>query len=101
MIWQVLSCTLATAGLILFFWCLIGSFLLPVAGQNLVAVYRAFGDASDLEQTVRSFAWLHETGILDMPMQIQDCGMNQEAKLRADKLASEHPYIQIIQETGK
>lgn len=98
MIWQVLSCALATAGVILFLWCLVGSFLLPVAGQNLSAVYRAHADASDLEQTVRSFSWLRETGFLDMPLQIVDCGMNEAAALKAQKLAREHSYIQIVQE---
>lgn len=98
MVWQVVSCALATAGIILFLWCLIGAFLLPVAGQNLVTVYRASGDASDLEQAVRGFSWLHETGLLDMSMQIVDCGMSESARQTAQKLALEHPYIQIVRQ---
>ena len=98
MSWQIVSCVLAAAGLILFLWCLIGSFLLPVAGPNLTAVYRASADAPDLEQAVRSFSWLHETGMIDMPLQILDCGMDPHAAMRAERLAREHPYIQIIWE---
>ena len=98
MVWQVVACVLATAGLILFCWCLIGSFLLPVAGRNLTAVYRAGGDASDLEQTVRSFSWLRGTGMIEMPLRIVDCGMDEETRRLAERLARTHPYIQIVRE---
>ena len=96
MVWQVVACVLATAGLILFCWCLIGSFLLPVAGRNLTAVYQAGRDASDLEQTVRSFSWLRGTGMIEMPLKIVDCGMDVETRRLAERLARAHPYIQIV-----
>ena len=96
MVWQVVACVLATAGLILFAWCLIGSFLLPVAGRNLTVVYRARGDAPDLEQAVRSLAWLRGTGMVDVPLQIVDCGMEQAARQRAERLARAHPFIQVV-----
>ena len=96
MVWQVVACVLATAGLILFCWCLIGSFLLPVAGRNLTAVYLASGDSTDLEQTVRSFSWLRGTGMIEMPLKIVDCGMDNEARRLAERLARAHPYIQIV-----
>ena len=96
MIWQVVACVLATAGLILFCWCLIGSFLLPVAGRNLTAVYMAGKDSSDLEQTVQSFSWLRGTGMIEMPLKIVDCGMDEETRHLAERLARAHPYIQIV-----
>lgn len=98
MVWQVVACVLATAGLILFCWCLIGSFLLPVAGRNLTAVYAAGKDASDLEQTVQSFSWLRGTGMIEMPLRIVDCGMDEETRRLAERLARAHPYIQIVRE---
>ena len=97
--WQIVACVLATAGLILFCWCLIGSFLLPVAGRNLSAVYLAGKDSSDLEQTVQSFSWLRGTGMIEMPLKIVDCGMDSETRHLAERLARAHPYIQIVNGT--
>lgn len=96
MMWQIVACVLATAGLILFCWCLIGSFLLPVAGRNLSAVYMAGENAADLEQTVQSFSWLRGTGMIEMPLKIVDCGMSSETRRLAERLARAHPYIQIV-----
>lgn len=98
MVWQVVACVLATAGLILFCWCLIGSFLLPVAGRNLTAVYLASKDSADLEQTVRSFSWLRGTGMIEMPLKIVDCGMDEETRHLAVRLARAHPYIQLVRQ---
>ena len=69
--WQVVSCVLAAAGILLFLWCLIGAFVLPVATPGLTAVYRARGEARDMEQMVRGFAWLWGTGVVELPLQIQ------------------------------
>ena len=96
MFWQVVSCVLAAAGILLFLWCLVGAFVLPVATPGLTAVYRARGEARDMEQAVRGFAWLRGTGVLEVPLQIVDCGMNEEARQRAEHLARRHPYIQIM-----
>ena len=101
MIWQIVACVLATAGLILFCWCLIGSFLLPVAGRNLSAVYLADADSTDLEQTVQSFSWLRGTGMIEMPLKIVDCGMDCETRSLAERLARTHPYIQIVNGTQR
>ena len=101
MIWQIVSCVLAAAGVLLFLWCLFGAFVLPVATPGLTAVYRARGNAQDMEQMVRGFAWLCGTGMMEMPLQILDCGMDQDALQRAEHLARQHPYIQIIRKIPK
>ena len=96
MVWQVVACVLAAAGLMRFLWGLAGAVLLPVAGDNLTMVCRAKGDAPELEQTVRSFAWLRGTGMVELPLQILDCGMTPQARRRAERLARQHPYVQLI-----
>lgn len=98
MFWQVICCTLATAGVILFAWCLVGTFLLPVAGADLTTQYRVQGEATELEQTVRGFTWLRETGVIDMQLQIVDCGLTEAARRRAALLAQQHDYIQLTKE---
>jgi len=96
MVWQVIFCVLAAAGILLFLWCLAGTFLLPVAGDGMVIRYRASGGAPALEQTVRSFLWLRETGLIDMPLQIIDDGLDQEARGVAVRLAQKYPCIQLL-----
>lgn len=98
MLWQIVCCTLATAGIILFAWCLVGTFLLPVAGADLTTSYRVRGEAPELEQTVRGFLWLQETGIIDMRLEIIDCGLTDGAQRRAALLAQQHESIQVIKE---
>lgn len=100
MVLEVISCTLVTAGVILFAWCLVGVFLLPVTGEDMVTQYRVSGSAEMLEQTVRSFTWLRETGMIDMPLQIIDCGLNEQGLLAVRRLAERHPYIQVVEESA-
>jgi len=93
---EILSCVLAAAGALLFLWCLIGAFLLPVAGGDFTAVLRAEGGAEELEQTIRGFEWLRGTGLIDMTLQIVDCGLNAEGLETARRLAERRPYISLI-----
>lgn len=98
MVWQTVACALAAAGLVLFFWGLLGAFLLPAAGPGLVLRLSAQGDAPELEQSVRGVVWLVETGLLDAPLQIVDCGLQPEARRRAQRLAEGHPYISLVRQ---
>jgi hypothetical protein len=93
---QILSCALASAGALLFLWCLIGAFLLPVAGQDFTVLLRAEGGAEKLEQTLRGFEWLRGTGLIDMTLQIVDCGLNAEGLETVRRLAERRPYIRLV-----
>ncbi len=86
----VLLCAAAAAGILLFFWCLIGVLLLPLSGRRnpMCAVFRAAGDAGSLEREVRAFEWLCHTGLVRGRILIVDCGLNETGLAVAKKLAS-------------
>lgn len=96
MITNIITCTLAAAGLLLFLWCLTGSFLLPAQGFTLRC--RASGDGDGLEQQIRAAAWLFETGLLKGTLEIADCGLSPEGLDRARRLARRWRYIEIVPE---
>lgn len=101
MVWQMVACALAAAGLVLFFWGLLGAFLLPAAGPGLVLRLPVQGDAPELEQSVRSIVWLVESGFLDAPLEIVDCGLEPEARCRAQRLAESHSCISLIRQAAE
>ena len=59
-------------------------------------VYRGRGDAPDLEQTVHSFQWLHDTGLVRTELVIEDHGMAPAARRRAETLARQQAYIRWL-----
>lgn len=96
MVWQVLVCVLAAAGMLFLAWCVVGALLMPVGGPGMTVIYCARGDAEDLEQAVRSFAWLRGSGVADLPLQVVDCGMAPAARERAERLARAHPFVRVL-----
>ncbi|MCI8524498.1 MAG: hypothetical protein HFF17_00925 [Oscillospiraceae bacterium] len=100
MFWEMFAAFLAAAGLILLIWCTAGALLRAPGTAELEAVYRCRDSAPELEQTVRRFVWLHESGLWDAPLKIVDCGLAPDARRRAGKLAARYGYIRIEAEEG-
>ncbi len=99
MVWQVVVCTLAAAGAVLCVWGLLGALLGPVGGGAAIR-WCVAGEAPALEQTVRGVAWLHDTGLLDMPLELVDCGLTPPARERARRLAAGYSFVRLTgQET--
>ncbi|MGO5113724.1 hypothetical protein ACTQ33_01620 [Candidatus Avoscillospira sp. LCP25S3_F1] len=96
MMGQMAVAILATAGLLLALWLWMGRLLLPLAGETVFVVYRGRDDAPDLEQTVHSFEWLHDTGLVRTELVIEDHGMAPAARRRAETLARRHEYIRWL-----
>ena len=93
MMGQMAVAILATAGLLLALWFWMGRLLLPLTGERVSVVYRGREDAKDLEQTVHSFLWLHDTGLVRTELVILDDGMAPGACRRAETLARQHDCI--------
>ena len=93
MMGQMAVVILATAALLLILWLWMGRLLLPLAGETVSVVYRGRDDAPDLEQTVHSFEWLHDTGLVRTELLIEDHGMAPAACRPAETLARHHEYI--------
>ena len=96
MMGQMAVIILATAALLLVLWLWMGRLLLPLAGETVSVVYRGRDDAPDLEQTVHSFEWLHDTGLVRTELVIEDHGMAPAARRRAETLARQHEYIRWL-----
>ena len=96
MMGQMAVVILATAALLLVLWLWMGRLLLPLAGETVSVVYRGRDDAPDLEQTVHSFEWLHDTGLVRTELLIEDHGMAPAACSRAETLARQHEYIRWL-----
>ena len=96
MMGQMAVVILATAALLLVLWLWMGRLLLPLAGETVSVVYRGRDDAPDLAQTVHSFEWLHDTGLVRTELVIEDHGMAPAARRRAETLARQHEYIRWL-----
>ncbi len=64
MVWQILLCALAAAGLLLLVWAVVGTLLLPFSLGHSCMVIFVNGNERRLEQQVRAFAWLTNCGLL-------------------------------------
>ena len=63
MVLEILVCALATGGILLFLWGLIG-FLVYPRGQEAILVYCISGEAPYLESYLHWIGWLCQTGLL-------------------------------------
>lgn len=72
--------------------------LLPVCGSENVAIVsliKAKGDASELEQTVRTLVGLRDSGRLRAEIVIIDDGMSDQAKCVALMLENDHSCVKL------
>lgn len=96
MLFDILVCGLAAAGIILLLWCLIGFFLLPLEGTGLVTVFRASGDGQDLERQVRGHAFLKNAGVIGASLVIVDYGLDSAGVEAAGALAQEYDFVDYL-----
>ena len=87
---------LIASGLFLILWCVCGKFLFPIKSERLHVQYNACNDASEMEQCVRGFIWLRETGFFQGDLTIIDTGLDEDARYRALALEKKHMFIHII-----
>ena len=67
-----------------------GLLLMPVPvakNQRLMLVLTVFGDAPELEQTVRSLLWIVDSKALPMGLVIADAGMDSGARDVAERIS--------------
>lgn len=91
MIWQILLCALAAAGLLLVFWLLGGLLLLPLRLRHGYVVLFVDETAQHLEQSMRALSWLSGSGLLSAPTLLVDCEKNPQLTCLAKRLAGAYP----------
>ena len=62
MIWMIVCAVLASAGLLLIVWALLGWCVLPPR-REAVTIYRLSASEPQLERQVRAFVWSRESGL--------------------------------------
>ncbi len=87
MLVELVVCALAAAGIVLVIW-VIGAALLLPAREDCVLL-EARGDAEDLQQRVRSYRFLCDSGLMRTRILVVDCGLSQLGRERAQRLAED------------
>lgn len=87
MLTEIIVCALAAAGILLVVWSLTAALLLPAQAECLILAAR--GGADDLEQRVRCYRFLCESGLLNARLLVVDCGLSASGRARAVRLCAE------------
>lgn len=88
---ELLLGVLLAAGLALCVWCLIGWFLLPFGRSGSATILLHVQEEADgLEQELRTLSWLRGSGLLRAKIVIVDCGLNEDGRALALRLAREN-----------
>lgn len=86
MLTEIIVCALASAGIVLVIWALTAALLLPARAECLLLAAR--GDADDLEQRVRCYRFLCESGLLHARLIVVDCGLSPAGRVLATRLCT-------------
>ena len=95
MILEILSAVLMVSGLLLILWCMFGMLLLPM-GDKMSVQYSATQDAVEMEQSIRCFVWLRETGVLRTDLTIIDRGLSEDGIIRAQEMVNRYNFVHIL-----
>ena len=93
MAFQLVLAAVLSAAIVLLIWALRGVLLTPVPrvpDVHITVTVTAQGSASALEQTVRSLAWLRDSGTLPAQLVLRDGGMDASARQTAALLCADH-----------
>ncbi len=93
MVSEIVICALAAAGVLLVVWALAAALLLP-AREDCVLV-AVSGDAEDLQQRVRAYGFLRDTGMIRTRVLIVDCGLSECGRQAAERLVLHSDGIQL------
>ena len=69
--------------------------LCPHAACGTVAVVRGAGNGEGLEQRVRNLMWLQSCGVLRCRPMLVDCGLDEEGRAIAVRLAERYPQLTL------
>lgn len=99
---EVVMALLAALGLMAVGWLIFGRFVLPLGNEDsrTFAVVEARGDGAGLEQTVHGLLWLRRGDVWRYRIVIVDCGLNDEGRGVARRLAADGGQL-VLCERGQ
>ena len=83
-------------GLCLVLFLLAAALLAPTVCREISAVWLISGSCPGLEFRVRSIVLLQHLGLSPTKLVLVDCGLNGEARDRAERLAEDSPFADLI-----
>ena len=95
MIWNIIICALAAAGLLAAVWLVCAKYLLPIRTKDAFLVLAARGRGEALEQQCRAYLLLKNAGILQRPLLIVDLGLDTEGRCLAQLLKGMDGQISV------
>ena len=98
MITQIVICILMAAGILLFAWTIAAVLILPAKDDCVVLA--ASGDAEDLQQRVRAYSFLCNSGMARMRIVIVDCGLSPKGLQTVQRLRRMDTQIVCCSETS-
>lgn len=93
MIWMILCAVLASAGLLLILWALLGWCLLPPR-REAVTVYRLSASEPQLERQVQAFVWSRGSGLASGRLILAGSGEPPEVAALAARLAAQYDCVE-------
>ena len=95
---EILLAVLAAFGALTVLTCFAMLLLAPVCAKNMTTVWHVRGNAPDLEYRVRLCVFLQRIGLLASRLVLVDCGLNPDARLRAELLCANLPGVDLVAE---
>ncbi len=90
---EVLLSLLAVFGLLSLGWLAFGRLLSPAGGEGCCVVIPTRGRGDGLEQAVTGMLWLRGGGLMNAPILLVDCGLNDEGRAVAAALCLREPGL--------
>jgi hypothetical protein len=85
MVGEIVICALAAAGVLLVVWAMVAALILPARADCIVVA--ATGDAAELQQKLRTYSFLRNSGLMRTRIVIVDCGLSAQGLQIAQRLA--------------
>ena len=95
MIWMIVCAVLASAGLLLIVWALLGWCVLPPR-REAVTIYRLSASEPQLERQVRAFVWSRESGLAAGRLVLAGGEETPETEALARQLAQAYACVEYV-----
>ena len=84
---------LAASGVVFLIWCLLGCLLHPVFCEEMVTYLPVRGDGSNVEQSVRAYAWLRSGRLSGGTLVLVDLGLDRQGLQCVEAICKHYDWI--------
>lgn len=95
MLGWMIGCFFAACGVLLLLWCAAGRLLQPVLRQTALTLLPVRADAGALEQAVRAWRQLADSGLSTQRLLVVDCGLTPDGRALAERLCAQDARLAL------